>query len=118
TRGRVLPGAGADKSLAVVWTQVGVRYQVTLPNKTAPTNPASPELNVSTSVVCLLITSWAESTSSSIDTSTPRPLAVGSAATETALKIFSGPSALIAVEGRIEPVKTTGLSLFTTRLRK
>ena len=32
--------------------------------------------------------------------------------------MLSGPSALIAVEGRIEPVSTTGLSLFTTRCRK
>src|SRR5436190_2983680 len=32
--------------------------------------------------------------------------------------MLSGPSALIAVEGRIEPVSTTGLSLFTTRSRK
>ena len=29
-----------------------------------------------------------------------------------------GPSALIAVAGRIEPTSTTGLSLFTTRSRK
>ncbi len=32
--------------------------------------------------------------------------------------MLSGPSALIAVEGRIEPVITTGLSLLTTRCRK
>src|SRR6185369_2071869 len=32
--------------------------------------------------------------------------------------MFSGPSALIAVEGRIDPVNTTGLSLCTTRFRK
>ena len=30
----------------------------------------------------------------------------------------NGPSALTAVDGRIEPTSTTGLSLFTTRLRK
>ena len=32
--------------------------------------------------------------------------------------MFSGPSALSDVDGRIDPVSTTGLSLFTTRLRK
>ena len=32
--------------------------------------------------------------------------------------MFSGPSALSDVDGRIEPVRTTGLSLLTTRLRK
>ena len=32
--------------------------------------------------------------------------------------MFSGPSALSEVDGRIEPVRTTGLSVFTTRLRK
>ena len=32
--------------------------------------------------------------------------------------MFSGPSALSDVDGRIEPVRTTGLSVLTTRLRK
>jgi hypothetical protein len=32
--------------------------------------------------------------------------------------MLSGPSALIAVDGRIEPVITTGLTLLTTRWRK
>jgi hypothetical protein len=49
---------------------------------------------------------------------TPRPLAAGSAATEVALKRFMGPSAEVAVAGRIEPTSTTGLSPLTTRSRK
>jgi hypothetical protein len=32
--------------------------------------------------------------------------------------MLRGPSALIAVDGRIEPVSTTGLSLLTTRFKK
>lgn len=51
-------------------------------------------------------------------TITPRPRASGSAATVTASSRFIGPSALIAVAGRIAAVKTTGLLLFTVRLRK
>ncbi len=35
-----------------------------------------------------------------------------------ALYRFSGPSALTAVDGRIEPTMTTGLSVFTVRFRK
>ena len=40
------------------------------------------------------------------------------AATATALKKFSGPSAESAVAGRIAAVRTTGLRVLTTRLRK
>ncbi len=32
--------------------------------------------------------------------------------------MFNGPSALSEVDGRIEPVSTTGLSVLTTRFRK
>ena len=48
-------------------------------------------------------------------TMTPLPRARGSAATLTALNRLSGPSALNAVAGRIEPVSTTGRSDLTTR---
>ncbi len=40
------------------------------------------------------------------------------AATATALKKFSGPSAESAVAGRIEPVRTIGLAVLATRFRK
>ena len=72
-------------SLFVVWTLAGIRYQVFLPNNVAPTSPASPELIVPTSVVCVFTMSCAEWMSSSTVTSTPRPRAVGSAAIATAL---------------------------------
>ena len=42
----------------------------------------------------------------------------GLAATVTASRRFRGPSAEIAVEGRIAATTTTGLSLLSTRLRK
>jgi hypothetical protein len=38
----------------------GMRYRVSLPNSVAPTRPASPELIVPTSVVCVLTMSWPE----------------------------------------------------------
>jgi len=56
--------------------------------------------------------------SSFIVTSTPLPRASLLAATLTALYRFSMPSADIAVPGRIEPTRTIGLSVRTTRLRK
>ena len=46
------------------------------------------------------------------------PARAGLAAAATALYRLAGPSALIAVAGRIEPTSTTGLSLLTTRFRK
>ena len=49
---------------------------------------------------------------------TPFPLDSFAPATTTALYKLRGPSALRAVDGRMAPTKTTGLSLFTVRLRK
>ena len=46
------------------------------------------------------------------------PRAAGASAVRTPLRRFSGPSALIAVDGRIDPTSTTGRSCRTVRLRK
>ncbi|MNH37229.1 hypothetical protein D3C79_981070 [compost metagenome] len=73
---------------------------------------------VCTPVVLVLVTSRASSTVSFMATMTPRPLESGSEAVTTALYRLSGPSALMAVEGRMAPTSTTGLSLLTVRLRK
>ena len=69
-------------------------------------------------VVLVLVSECAPCIQSFIMTRTPRPLALGSPATPTALYRFNGPSALTAVEGRIEPTSTTGFALLTIRLRK
>ena len=50
-----------------------------------------------------------------ITTSTPCPAAAGLAATPTAWYRLAGPSAEIAVPGRMAPVKTTGLPLLSSR---
>ena len=75
-------------------------------------------MKVWTSVVLVLVSEWAAWIQSFITTSTPRPRARGSIATPTALYKLIGPSALTAVDGRIDPTITTGLSVFTVRLRK
>ena len=75
-------------------------------------------MNVCTAVVLVLVSEDAPWIQSLTTTSTPRPAASLSAATATALKKLSGPSADSAVEGRIAAVSTTGLRDFTTRLRK
>ncbi len=46
------------------------------------------------------------------------PVAAGSAATRIELKRFMGPSAETDDDGRMAPVQTTGLALFTVRCRK
>ena len=51
-------------------------------------------------------------------TNTPLPIDSFAPAVTTALYKFNGPSALIAVDGRIAPTRTTGLLLFTTRFKK
>ena len=50
--------------------------------------------------------------------STPRPADEGCAATATACSRLAGPSAASAVPGRMAPVSTMGLALFTVRCRK
>src|SRR6266700_3441999 len=69
-------------------------------------------------VVLVFVSECAAWIWSFITTRTPLSFAFGSAATATALYRFKGPSALTAVDGRIEPTSTTGLSLFTVKLRK
>src|SRR3546814_7980060 len=51
-------------------------------------------------------------------TRTPCPRASRRVARRTELYRFSGPAALMAEPGRMEPVTTTGLGLFKVRLRK
>lgn len=48
----------------------------------------------------------------------PRPRASGEAARVTEASRFSGPSAEMAVAGRMEPTTTTGFSVRTVRARK
>ena len=74
----------------------------------------APELGdwkVPTSCVSVLSTLCASNIFPFIATNTPLPLESGDAATTTALYRFNGPSALKAVDARIEPTSTTGLSL-------
>ena len=80
--------------------------------------PSSGVRNASSVEVLTLVTSRAAWIWSFIDTSTPLPTASGLAASSTALYRLIGPSAEIAVDGRIAPTSTTGLRLLTTRLRK
>ncbi len=75
-------------------------------------------MNVCTAVVLVLVSEDAPWIQSLTTTSTPRPDASLFAATATALKKLSGPSADNAVDGRIAAVNTTGFLDFTTRLRK
>jgi hypothetical protein len=88
------------------------------PELTRPARPRWVLLKVPTWVVFVFATSRAKWISSFATTRTPRPPASGSAAVATALKRFMGPSALIAVAGRMAPTSTTGFELLTTRLRK
>src|SRR6187402_873092 len=76
------------------------------------------ERNVWTAVVLLLVSEEPPWIQSLTTTRTPRPAASLLAATATALKKLSGPSADSAVEGRIAAVSTTGFLVLTTRLRK
>ena len=83
-----------------------------------PMHPKSFSENASVWNVDTLRTSRPPKMASENATITPRPHASGLAANESAWKRFIGPSAEVAVAGRIEPVRTTGLSVFTVRLRK
>ncbi|MNT74425.1 hypothetical protein D3C71_1599340 [compost metagenome] len=65
-----------------------------------------------------LVTSRAAKIESFIKTITPLFLASSEEAKATALYRFNGPSADSAVEGRIEPTSTIGLSVCTTKFRK
>src|SRR6476646_5150024 len=102
----------------LVFLPTGPRYHSISPYATVPIKPESGDMNVCTAVVLVLVSDAAPWIQSLITTSTPRPPASLLAATATALKKFSGPSAERAVEGRIAAVRTTGLRDFTTRLRK
>src|SRR5688572_28101961 len=98
--------------------EAGRSNQSVLPVLISPTGPRLSERKVSTLVVLVLLTlrdRWIESFRTTI---TPRPRAPGLVATATALYKFAGPSAPIAVAGRIEPVKTIGLSSGVTRSMK
>ena len=66
----------------------------------------------------VLLTVLAAKMQSENTTSTPLPFASLEAATQTASYRFIYPSAEIDVAGRIEPVKTTGLSVLTARFKK
>ena len=83
-----------------------------------PTSPRSGDRNVCTAVVLVLVSDEAPWIQSLTTTSTPRPAASLLAATATALKKLSGPSAESAVDGRIAAVSTTGFFDLTTRFRK
>ena len=83
-----------------------------------PTRPRSGERKVWTAVVLVLVSEDAPWIQSLTTTSTPRPAASLFAATATALKKLSGPSAESAVEGRMAAVRTTGFFDLTTRFRK
>jgi hypothetical protein len=80
--------------------------------------PESGDRNVCTAVVLVLVSDDAPWIQSFTTTITPRSREVLLAATATALKKLSGPSAESAVEGRIEAVRTTGFGDLTTRFRK
>src|SRR3954452_14944911 len=107
-----------ENSLRTVCRPAGASKKLAWPVSTSPAGPRSGDLKVSTWVVFVLYTSLAAWIWSFRTTSTPRPFAPGSAATATALYRFIGPSALIAVAGRIDPTRTTGLSLLGTRWGK
>ena len=83
-----------------------------------PILPAFGDLNVSTPVVLVFVTSRAAWISSFIVTTTPLPTLSLLIATFTALNKFNGPSALSEPLFLIAPTMTTGLSLLTTRSRK
>src|SRR4051795_9530114 len=85
---------------------------------TYPSGPPFSETKVSTLVVWVLVTRRAAWIVSFSTTCTPRPRACVDAATDTAAYRFAGPSALTAVDGRMAPTRTTGLSDRTTWLRK
>src|SRR4026209_2837735 len=83
-----------------------------------PMRPRTGERNVCTAVVLVLVSDEAPWIQSLTTTSTPRPAASLFAATATALKKLSGPSAESAVDGRIDAVNTTGFLDLITRFRK
>src|SRR5262245_22917979 len=117
TRGRdVTPSS--ENSDFTVFRAAGPRKNSTLPYATVPIRPDSGERNVCTAVVLVLVRERASWIQSFTTTSTPRPAASLLAATATALKKLSGPSAESAVDGRMAAVMTTGLDDFTTRFRK
>ena len=66
----------------------------------------------------VLVTSRAPLIWSFIAIRTPCPIASSLPARRTAFKRLTGPSALIAVAGRIAPTRTTGFLLFTVKFRK
>ncbi|KAG7152429.1 hypothetical protein HYQ46_011729 [Verticillium longisporum] len=80
--------------------------------------PPSEARNASTEFACILLVRKAEPILSLRVTRTPRPRALGLAASVTASRRFSGPSALMIVAGRIAPTKTIGLSVCTVRSTK
>ena len=106
-----------SNALAVVCGRVTARYQRGAPCTTAPSAPCG-EAKASSRWLCTLATSRALWISSFITTSTPRPADEACAATATACSRLAGPSAAGAVPGRMAPVSTMGLALFTTRCRK
>jgi hypothetical protein len=103
-RGRVDPTTGSTN--------------LTVAASTKPAGPAFGETNVCRLVVLVLVASRDSWMVSLRTISTPRPWASFEAATFTAPCRLAGPSALIAVEGRMDPTSTTGLSLATTCSRK
>ena len=80
--------------------------------------PSSGALKVSTRKVVVLVASRAALISSLRTISAPFPWRPARSPSRTALSRLSGPSALMAVAGRIDPTRTTGLSVFTVRWRK
>lgn len=83
-----------------------------------PRLPCSYALKVSIVFALVLVAKRAETMRSFRTTSAPRSLDSLSAATVTPCKRFMGPSAEIAVEGRIEPTNTIGLPQFTVASMK
>src|SRR3954468_11848559 len=80
--------------------------------RAASTYPAGPELGEEKvwRLVVLVLVASRDSWMVSLSTiRVPRPFASGDAATFTPAYRFAGPSALMAVEGRIEPTSTIGL---------
>src|SRR5262245_58162810 len=117
TRGSVVTPSSENSEL-VVCLPTGPRYHSIVPYATVPMSPRTGERKVWTAVVLVLVSDDAPWIQSLMTTSTPRPAASLLAATATALKKLSGPSAERAVEGRMAAVITTGFFDFTTRFRK
>src|SRR5688572_11349744 len=116
TRGRTV-FLSTENSEAEVFLPTGPRYHSTSPYATVPIRPETGERNVCTAVVLVLVSEEAPWIQSLTTTSTPRPAASLFAATATALKKLSGPSAERAVDGRIDAVITTGFLDLITRFR-